>query len=110
MEAPFKRYLIDFYKSYLYEQSMSFLKRYFTNELMFEDEKKERYRSPREIAQLEEDVGRQCEIMSRELVDELEAQGIISFQNFENADSLRLAEATLEGYLKKLEKYLRELQ
>ncbi len=108
MEAPFKRYLNDFYRSYLNQQGMTFLKKYYTNELMFEDNKRQRYRSPAEMTELEDDVKKQSEALTREFVDELEAEGIVTPQNFE--DNSTHAELILERYLKRLEEYLRGLR
>lgn len=108
MEPPFKRYLADIYKSYFHQQSMSFLKRYYPDELLFENQDKKAYRTPAEMARLEADVSGLCEIISKELVDELEAAGIVSPQSF--SSNLGLTEAAQEKYLQKLEKFLRELQ
>ena len=107
MEAAFKRYLTEFYKSLMYNQVMSFLERYFTNELKFEDEKKQRYRSSKDLEKLKTNAKDECEAASKELVDELEVAGIVSTQDF--IDKQTDVEEILEKYLNKLKKYLRGL-
>ena len=108
MEAPFKRYLLDYYRSLMEEQANKVLERYFTNELKFEDEEKQRYRSEEDLQVIKIESKDQCETMTKELVDELEAEGIATSQDF--IEKYLIAERIQEKYLDKLEKYLREIK
>jgi len=111
MEANFKRYISDFYRSLMYDQAILFLERYFTNELKFEDKEKQRYRSSKELEKIKTDAKKQCEAMTRELVDELEAEGIVSPEDFKRQHGKKyVAEEVLEKYLNRLGKYLRGLK
>jgi hypothetical protein len=108
VEAPFKRYLIDYYRSLMEEQANKVLERYFTNELKFEDEEKQKYRSEEDLQVIKIESKDQCETMTKELVDELEAEGIATSQDF--IEKYLIAERIQEKYLDKLEKYLREIK
>lgn len=108
MEAAFRKFLTDYYKNLMLDQAMKFLERYFTNELKFEDERKQRYRSDEDIEALEIEAKRQCETMTKELVDELEAEGIATSEEF--IRQRMTAEKIQEKYLNELEKYLRGIK
>lgn len=108
MEVTFRRFLINYYKSLMFDQAIQFLERYFTNELKFEDEEKQKYRSDEDIEALKTEAQKQCETMTKELVDELEAEGIITSEEFINRHMT--AEKIQEKYLGKLERYLRGIK